>query len=98
MEHLESLKTSRDALDAEIAELESGLKEAYTLSGSNGWINADSHRFRMMQQAGRRTLDRAKLRQELLEFCDSEDEADRVLARCEQEGRPFSRFDITKLN
>jgi hypothetical protein len=98
LEHLDSLKMSRDALDAEIEALESGLKDAYALSGSTGWINADSHRFRMMQQAGRRTLDKAKLRQELLELCGSEDEADRVMARCELEGRPFSRFDITKLN
>ena len=98
LEHLEKLKASRSALDAEIEELESGLKDAYALSGSTGWVNADSHRFRMKQQAGRRTLDKEKLRQELFELCGSEYEADRLIARCELEGRPFSRFDISKIN
>ena len=98
LEHLESLKESRSILEAEIEELETGLKDAYALSGSTGWINADSHRFRMHRQAGRRTLDKDRLRQELLALCASEDEAERLLFRCEQEGRPFSRFDISKIN
>jgi hypothetical protein len=98
LERLANLKESRDALNAEIEELESGLKDAYALSGASGWINTDRHRFKVTQQTGRRTLDTNRLRLELAELCDSEDEADTLLRCCEQEGRSFSRLVVNPIN
>ena len=98
LERLAILKASRTALDAEIEELESGLKDAYALSGASGWINTDSHRFKTKQQPGRRTLDKDKLRLELCELCGSDLEAEEVIRRCELEGRSFSRFVVNAIN
>jgi len=98
LDRLASLKESRDALEAEIEELETGLKDAYALTGASGWINADRHRFRVTRQAGRRTLDKNRLRLELADLCDSETNADELIRRCEQEGRAFSRLVINPIN
>jgi len=97
-ERLTLLKSSCSALEAEIEELETGLKDAYALSGMAGkWINTGSHRFRVTSQNGRRTLNRDRLYQELLPVI-GEEKADTLLARCEQEGRAFSRLVINAIN
>ena len=98
LDRLAGLKDARSDLDAEIEELESGLKDAYTLSGMAGkWINTGSHRFRATPQSGRRTLNRERLHQELTSALGA-DSADTILARCEQEGRSFSRLTINTIN
>lgn len=102
LERLADLKDKRTALDAEIEELEAGLKDAYALTGMTGdWINADSHRFRISQQTGRRTLNRHALREELEEIFHFEDldiDVEALLRRCEKEGQPFSRLAITPIH
>ena len=61
------------------------------------WINAGNHRFRVSVQNGRRTLNKEQLRLELLAVL-GEEKADAIIARCESEGKPFDRLNISKIN
>ena len=98
LDRLAGLKDARSALETEIEELESGLKDAYALSGMAGsWINTGSRRFRVTGQNGRRGLSRERLRQELSPVL-GEEKAEALLVRCEQEGRPFSRLVVNTIN
>ena len=94
---LDELKAKGKALESEIAEIEDGLKAAYTaVNPDGGWISTGSHRFRVAAQAGRRSLDRERLRSELQARLGL-DEADALLSQCEKEGQPFERLAISKV-
>lgn len=99
---LEALKQNRSALDAEIREMEAALKLAHSLSGTRDWINAGQHRFRLTTTAGRRSLNKAALFNELTEifrFEKIEDiDVDALLTRCEREGAASSRLTINPVN
>lgn len=99
---LEALKQNRSALDAEIREMEAALKLAHSLSGTRDWINAGQHRFRLTITAGRRSLNKAALFNELTEifrFEKIEDiDVDALLTRCEREGGTSSRLTINPVN
>lgn len=98
LDRLTKLKDSRSSLDSEIAEMETGLKDAYMLSGlKGGWINTGHNRFRLATSNGRRTLNRDRLRQELTDSLGI-DNIDAFLGRCEQEGRAYSRLVINAIN
>lgn len=98
LDQLKDLKARQDQLDAEISEVEDGLKTAYALSDVHGaWISAGSQRFRVSTQAGRRTLNKDQLRLELSKII-GEDDADAVITRCETEGKSFDRLNISKIN
>lgn len=99
LQRLTDLKDSRTTLDADIAEVEAGLKRAYALANMGShWISAASYRFRVTQQAGRRTLDRERLRLEFRDLTGSDHEADKLLSWCEHEGAPFERLTVNKIN
>lgn len=102
LQRLADLKESRTALEAEIDELEAGLKDAYRLSiqaGMSGaWINTDAYRFKVSQQAGRRTLNREVLKLELLDTLGDERAAEKLISWCEIEGKPFNRLTITPIH
>ncbi|MBD5416514.1 MAG: hypothetical protein HDR50_02340 [Desulfovibrio sp.] len=99
---LEQLKNSRSALDGEIKEIESALKLAHRLSGTQDWINTGEHRFRVSQMAGRNVLDRDALKEELSAIFFSERmddiDVDALLARHERAGAPFSRLTVNTIN
>lgn len=98
LDQLKNLKARQDQLDAEISEVEEGLKTAYALSDAFGsWISAGSQRFRVSTQAGRRTLNKDQLRLELSAIL-GEDDADALITRCESEGKSFDRLNISKIN
>ncbi len=98
LDQLKDLKARQDQLDAEISEVEEGLKTAYALSDAYGsWISAGSQRFRVSAQAGRRTLNKDQLRLELSAIL-GEDDADALITRCESEGKSFDRLNISKIN
>jgi hypothetical protein len=98
LDKLANLKKARSALELEIEELESNLKEAYALSGTAGnWINTGLHRFRVTAQNGRRSLSRERLHRELM-LVIGEEKTEALLVRCEQEGRPFSRLVVNAVN
>jgi len=98
LDQLKDLKARQGELDAEISEVEEGMKTAYALSDVHGaWISAGSQRFRVSTQAGRRTLNKDQLRLELSAIL-GEDDADRLITRCESEGKPFDRLMINKIN
>jgi hypothetical protein len=98
LDQLKDLKARQGELDAEISEVEEGLKTAYALSDAFGsWISAGSQRFRVSTQAGRRTLNKDQLRLELSAVL-GEDDADALITRCESEGKPFDRLTVSKIN
>lgn len=98
LDQLKDLKARQDQLDAEISEVEEGLKTAYALSDAYGsWISAGNQRFRVSTQAGRRTLNKDQLRLELSKVL-GEDDADALITRCESEGKSFDRLNISKIN
>jgi len=89
----EKLKSSRTALDAEIKEIEAALKQACC----KDWINTGSHRFRVASIAGRRTLDKESLREELLAIFNAGGmgvDVDALLARHEKVGAASARLNI----
>ena len=99
LQALASLKASRSALEETIQEKEEAIKAAYAISQAQGdWIHAGSYRCKVAQQAGRRTMDKDKLRLELLSLTGSHDDADQLLARCESQGQPFERLTISPIN
>ena len=99
---LESLKASRTTLDAEIREMEAALKQAHKLSGTTDWITTGQYRFRTANTAGRRTLDREAVREELEALCASRSippiDVAALFQRHEHEGAPSTRLSITPIN
>ena len=99
LQALITLKASRTTLEKAIQEKEEAIKAAYAISQvQGGWIHAVSYRCKVAQQAGRRTLDKDKLRLELMGLTGSHDDADQLLARCESQGQPFDRLTISPIN
>ena len=99
---LEYLKNNRSALDGEIKEIESALKLAHRLSGTQDWINTGEHRFKVSRMAGRNVLDREALKEELSAIFFSERmddiDVDALFARHERAGTPSSRLTVNTVN
>lgn len=95
---LDRLKENRANLDAEIREIESGLKLAYENAGLDGWLNTLGHRFRVSTTKGRKILDRSLLEAELADLFHSwkieSDTVESFISRCEKEGSPCTRLSI----
>lgn len=99
LQSLVSLKASRSTLEEAIQEKEAAIKAAYAISqAQGGWIHAGSYRCKVAQQAGRRTLDKDKLRLELIGLTGSHDDADQLIAHCESQGQSFDRLTISPIN
>ncbi len=102
LDKLELLKERRSELDGEIKELESALKVAHQLAGTQDWINTGGHRFRVSQIAGRSVLNRDALKEELAAIFFSEHmddiDVDALLARHERAGAPSSRLTVNAIN
>ena len=102
LDKLERLKERRSEVDGEIKELESALKAAHQLAGTQDWINTGGHRFRVSQIAGRSVLNRDALKEELSAIFFSEHmddiDVDALLARHERAGAPSSRLTISAIN
>ena len=89
------LKTQKKSFEADIDELESRLKVAYQLSHrvKGAWINTGNHRFRVIPQRGRVTLDRKRLAEELNTLL-GEQATQTLMAKCEKQGEPFERLYV----
>ena len=102
LEKLAALKDQRTALDSEIKEMETVLKLVHRQAGTRDWIDTGNYRFRMSVAAGRTTLDKDALREELAEIFHSEHvggiDVDTLLARCERIGSPFEKLSICPVN
>lgn len=98
----EKLKAEKAALDERIRSIENSLKEAHKLSGLKGWIEAGDHRFRVVNAAGRTTLDRNSLQTELAEIFNARGitdlDVDALFARHERIGAASSRLNIMPIN
>ena len=94
---LEKLKARRTDIDTEIKEMETALKQAHTLSGVKGWINTGNYRFRTTTTAGRRTLDKDGLCEELVGLCESIN-IPALFQKHEHEGSSYTRLSITPIN
>lgn len=99
---LDALKQSRSTLDAAIKEMEAALKLACRLSGTQNWISTGQHRFRCITAAGRRSLNREALHDELADIFRFEHlddiDVDALLFRCEREGAAASRLIINTIS
>ncbi len=102
LEKLTTLKEQRTALDNEIKEMETVLKLAHRQSGTRDWVDAGKHRFRMSVAAGRSTLNREALHEELTDIFRFEGvggiDVDALLARCERTGAPSERLTISPIS
>ena len=102
LEKLAALKEQRTALDNEIKEMETVLKLVHRQSGTRDWVDAGKHRFRMSVAAGRSTLNRKVLHEELTDIFRFEGlgdiDVDALLARCERTGAPFERLCVSPVN
>ena len=102
LDKLAVLKKQRTTLDAEIKEMEAVLKLVHRQAGTRDWVNAVNYRFRMSVAAGRTTLDKNALREELSEIFRFEYlgdiDVDALLARCERTGDPFEKLSVSPIN
>ena len=102
LEKLATLKEQRTALDSEIKEMETVLKLVHRQAGTRDWVDTGNYRFRMSVAAGRTTLDKDILREELTEIFHAEHlgdiDVDTLLARCERVGSPFEKLSISPIN
>jgi len=102
LEKLAAIKAQRTALDAEIKEMETVLKLVHRQAGTRDWVDTGNYRFRMSVAAGRTTLDKDALREELTEIFHSEHlgdiDVDTLLARCERTGSPFEKLSISPIS
>lgn len=79
--------------------MEQCLKDAYALSDTDGnEINTGKHCFKVSQQAGKQTLNRERLRLELLEALGDDHAAEKLISWCEDEGKPFEQLPINKIS
>ena len=102
LEKLAALKEQRTALDNEIKEMETVLKLFHRQSGTRDWVDTGNYRFRMSVAAGRSTLNREALHEELTDIFLFEGlgdiDVDALLARCERVGSPFEKLSISPIN
>ena len=102
LDKLAVLKKQRTTLDAEIKEMETVLKLVHRQAGTRDGVNTANYRFRMSVAAGRTTLDKNALREELSEiFCFEhldDIDVDALLARCERTGEPFEKLSVSPIN
>ena len=102
LEKLAALKEQRTTLDNEIKEMETVLKLVHRQAGTRDWVDTGNYRFRMAVAAGRTTLDKDALREELTEILNAEHpggiDVDTLLARCERTGSPFEKLSISPIN
>ena len=102
LEKLAALKEQRTALDNEIKEMETVLKLVHRQSGAQDWVDTGNYRFRMSVAAGRSTLNRDALHEELTDIFRFEGvggiDVDALLARCERTGAPSERLSISPIN
>ena len=102
LDKLADLKNQRAALDAEIKEMEAVLKLVHRQAGTRDWVDTGKYRFRMSVAAGRSTLNRDALHEELTDIFRFEGlgdiDVDALLARCERTGAPFERLCVSPVN
>ncbi len=101
LEKLAALKEQRTALDNENKEMETVLKLVHRQSGTRDWVDTGNYRFRMSVAAGRSTLNREALHEELTAIFRFEGlgniDVDALLARCERVGSPFEKLSISPI-
>lgn len=102
LEKLAALKEQRTALDNEIKEMETVLKLVHRQASTRDWVDTGKYRFRMSVAAGRSTLNREALHEELAAIFRFEGlgdiDVDALLARCERMGAPYEKLSISAIN
>ena len=102
LEKLAALKGQRTALEKEIKEMETVLTLVHRQAGTRDWVDTGNYRFRMSVAAGRTTLDKDALREELTEIFHAahlgDIDVDTLLTRCERTGSPFEKLSISPVN
>jgi hypothetical protein len=97
LQKLSDLKIKRSNLDDEIEEWENQLKSHVSRIDRYGeWITASAYRFKVARQNGRATLEQQKLRENLKDIANMEENhISKILALSTKEGKPFDRLFIS---
>jgi hypothetical protein len=97
---LAELKAQKNRLEEDIQEREGQLKTVASLMDKFGqWINSGAHRFKVINQNGRLTLDQSLLKRNLIELgCLKEDVLHDILAASQKEGKLFQRLFVSPIN
>ena len=96
LQKLVDWKTDRTALDERIKEAEADMKEWYARADAQGdWVIAGKHRFKVVPLAGRRTLDKHGLADELSSLMRDQGialDVPALFAKHEKQGAPGKRL------
>ena len=96
LQKLVDWKTDRTALDERIKEAEADMKEWYARTDAQGdWVIAGKHRFKVVPLAGRRTLDKHGLANELSSLMRDQGialDVPALFAKHEKQGAPGKRL------
>lgn len=101
IQKLGELKDRQKQLGEKIRELEDGLKQAHSLSGTKDWIDTGQHRFRMSMVSGRLSLSQDALKTEIAGIFQSHKLAldiEEIFSRCMKQGASFPRMTISAIN
>ncbi len=92
LQELQELKSQKDKLSDQISGIENQIKQSiYPTAQKGKWIEAGSHRFRVTEQAGRKSLDKDRLYADLSQVM-GEEETINLFTKCELESAPSLRL------
>lgn len=94
---LKSLKDEIKLANIRLKEKEEALKELYKDSSSDGWIKANSLRFKVSKVAGRKNLDKELLIENLKEQL-AISKISNAIGKSYKKGQDYERFYISKVN
>lgn len=100
MRYLKELKAAESALKERIAEAENRIRKTFLAIAPNGeWVETSEYRFRVAPQAGRVTLDKdALINQLLFEFDGDENRVQNIVARASKQGQAYTRLNVSPIN
>ena len=99
LQTLVALRTQKQTLEMTIQEKEAAIRTACRLAQSqDAWIQAGGYRCRITRQSGRRSLDKDRLRQELVALTGSATMTEALLSRCETRGQPSARLQVQAIH
>lgn len=101
LKKLAALKEKRKLLGEQITEIEKRIRTTYRLATVNhpgDWVQTSSHRFRVVNVAGRTSLDRGLVQKAFLKLLGDNAEAEIQLKHCEKVGKGVSRLYVGKVS
>lgn len=99
LRHLKELKNIAADLKAKIEEIENRIRKTYRAVAHDGeWVETGGYRFRLTSQAGRDSLNKDALTNELLFLLEGNEEGVlNILSRVTKQGEPFTRLTVSPI-